>query len=179
MHGAIAPACSLEASDAREAAQPRDRIEVIGHIAVTGQINRLLPTQHYSRYYLYAERANGKATVIDITDAAAPSLVADVSYPANGRSDDLLAVSGTAALTASPRRTREAAAPQTVQIMNFADPAHPEVAREFNAVTAIGSDNQRKLVFLADPDGVWILREHFAQDPAMLRSHADRTLYDH
>ena len=67
--------------------------------------------------------------------------------------------------------------PETVQIISFADPAHPTVTREFNGVTAIGRDNQRGLVFLANSDGIWILREHLAEDPTVVQAYTDYVLY--
>lgn len=134
--------------------------------------------QHYSRYYLYAERADGKVTVIDITDAKAPSRVANVAYPANQKSD-LPALTGTVALVGSATPAQSEETPQTVRIMNLSDPSHPKVAREFAGVTAVGRDNQRGLVFLANGDGIWILHEHFAEDPAIESAYAHHVLYDH
>jgi hypothetical protein len=67
---------------------------------------------------------------------------------------------------------------EIVQIMSFADPAHPTVARQFPDVTAIGSDRQRGLIFLADNAGVWILFEHFAEDPAIEREYDNYILYN-
>jgi hypothetical protein len=82
----------------------QDHIEVLAHFSLTqGPVNRLLPTHHYSRDYLYTEATGGKMiTVIDITDARVPALVAKVSDPTNDESGDLLCVTGTAALIASP-----------------------------------------------------------------------------
>jgi hypothetical protein len=160
---------------------PQDRIEVLGrYSAANGPVKRLLPTQHYSRYYLYAEKDDGTmVTVIDVTNAKAPSLVANVSYPTRERSDDLLAITGTAALVTGPAPAPAKEVPQVVRIMNFADPSHPTVVREFQGVTAVGRDTQRGLIFLANPEGVWILWQHPAEDPAVESAYAKDVLYDH
>jgi len=159
---------------------PQDRIDVLGHFRLTsGPVIRLIPTQHYSQYYLYAELKNGKtATVIDVTNATAPSRVADVSYPTNDQSDDLLAVTGTAALVAGPAPAEVPETPRSVRIMSFADPSHPTLVREFTGVTAIGRDAERGLVFLANPEGVWILRQDPAEDPAVVKAYQHDVLYD-
>jgi len=178
--GIFTPARSMQGKDATNENQPQDRIEVIGHFPLANSpVERLLPTQHYRRYYLYAEQADGKVTVMDITDAKAPSVVENVTYPADQKSDTLLALTGTVALVGSATPAQSAEAPQTVRIMNLADASHPKVAREFVGVTAMGHDSQRGLVFLANGDGVWILREHFAEDPAVESSYSAHVLYDH
>jgi hypothetical protein len=121
-------------------------------------------TQHYSRNYLYAEHEGGKdITQIDITNTAHPLVLSDVSSPLAGGSSNLFAVAGTAALTTEiPGSSPAAPAPQTVRIMDFSEPQHPTVAREFTGVTAIDRDGQRGLIFLANRDGIWILHEDFA-----------------
>lgn len=178
--GIITPTRSMQGKDATNENQPQDRIEVIGHFPLAhSPVERLLSTQHYSRYYLYAEQADGKVTVMDITDAKAPSLVANVADPAGQKSDTLLALAGTVALVGSATAAQSEEAPQTVRIMNLSDSSHPRVAREFAGVTAMGHDGQRGLVFLANGDGVWILKEHFAEDPAIQSAYAHHVLYDH
>ena len=47
--------------------------------------------------------------------------------------------------------------------MDFSDPQHPKVAREFAGVTAITTDDG--LIFLANADGIWILHQTLAEDP--------------
>jgi len=61
--------------------------------------------------------------------------------------------------------------------MNFADASHPTIAREFQGVTAITTDNHRQLIYLADSEGIWILREHFAEDPEIIQGYSDYVQY--
>jgi len=159
----------------------RDRIVVLSHIPLTGgPVARLLPAEHYGRDFLYVEQEDGKLlTVLDVTHAPEPLRVANISYPANDRSDDLIAAVGTAALVASPPPMPSGESPETVRIMNFADPEHPAVSREFTGVTAMANDDSRGLIYLANSDGVWILARRPAQDPAALRAYAHDVLYDH
>ena len=52
--GLAVPAPSFASADVTQG--PQDRIEVYGPFALAkGPINRLALTQHYSRWYLYAE----------------------------------------------------------------------------------------------------------------------------
>lgn len=68
---------------------------------------------------------------------------------------------------------------QTIRIMNFSDPQHPVVDREFAGVTAISRDEGRGLIFIANPQGVWILRQRLAEDPEVEKAYEQRVLYDH
>jgi hypothetical protein len=162
--------------------EPQDEIEVAGHIPLTnGPVRRFLATQHYSSSYLYAEHDAGQGvTLIDVTKVTKPAVLADVAYPSNGGSGSLFAVAGTAALvTEEQGAATPVAAPQTIRIMDFSDPQHPKVAREFAGVTAISSDQGRGLIFLANPEGIWILHQTFAEDPEVEKAYANYVLYSH
>jgi len=157
---------------------PQDQIEVVGHIALTdGPVRRFVPTQHYSSHYLYAEHEQGKLTLIDVTKAAKPAVLADVTYPAGGGSANLFAVTGTAALVAEGQGAP--ANQPSAQTMDFSDPQTPKVDREFVGVTAMSRDESRGLIFIANPEGVWILRQRLAEDPEVERAYAHHVVYDH
>jgi len=92
-------------------------------------------------------------------------VLADMSYPAGG-SDNLVAVTGNAALVAATANNATAGTPQTFRIMSFTDPLRPAVKQEFSGVTAMARDDKRGLIFLANAEGVWILQEKYAMDPS-------------
>ena len=142
-------------------------------------MKQFLATQHYSSYYLYAEReAGGNSTLIDVTKTSQPAVLADVAYaPASG-SGSLSVVVGTAALVSSePAVATSPGAPQTLRIMDFSDPRNPKVAREFTGVTAMSRDDGRGLIYVANADGVWILQRHFAEDPEVQKAYEDYVIY--
>ena len=172
---------NIQAKDKKKSAvqDPQDQIEVIGHIPSTGgPVRRFVPTQHYSSYYLYAEHETGNLTLIDVTKAAKPAVLADVaSVTATGT---LFAVTGTAALvTEGQTASNSPAGPQTLRIMDFSDPQRPTVVREFAGVTAVGRDDHRGLIYIATPDGVWILQQRLAEDPEVERAYEHHVIYDH
>jgi hypothetical protein len=162
-------------------AAPKDEIEVVGHIPLAGgPIARFSSTQHYSSYYLYAEHdGTANVTLIDVTKPSQPSVLADVPYAPDGRSQSLLVVAGTAALVNSEPGVNAAssAAPQTLRIMDFSDPQHPKVAREFTGVTAIGRNDPRGFIFVANSDGIWILKQHLAEDPEVEKAYENYIQY--
>lgn len=166
----------LSAKDKKKA-DPKDAIQVVGHIPLTGgPVKRFFTTQHYSNSYLYAEHeTGGNVTLIDVSKASKPRLLADVAY--GDSAGGLSIVSGTAALVTSDTSTAAPAPPQSVKIMDFSDPAHPKVAREFTGVTAMSRDDRRGLIFLANADGIWILEQHLAEDPAVEKAYAYQVVY--
>jgi hypothetical protein len=180
---AIPPSVQAKDKKAKAASKdPQDSIEVVAHIPSTsGPITHFLATQHYSSSYLYAEHESGKnVTLIDITKTAQPVVLSDVAYPAGDGSASLFAVAGTSALIADGQGAPgSSASRQTIRIMDFSDPQHPKVAREFSGVTALSRDERRGLIFVAASDGIWILRQSFATDPEVEKAYTKQVLYDH
>ena len=160
--------------------EPQDEIQVVGHVPLTGHaVTRFVATQHYSSYYLYAEHDGGQLTLLDVTHTARPVVVAEVSAALTDPSASLYAVAGTAALVTDGVETVSAAPKgQTVRIMDFSDPLHPKVAREFKEVTAITRDDRRGLIFVANGEGIWILHQTYAEDPKVQEEYAKHVLYD-
>ena len=158
----------------------QDKITVVAHIPLTGgQVTRFIATRHYDRTYVYAEHESGRMlTLIDVTNAGQPIVLGDVAWPDGGASTSLLAATGTAALVsdAAAVETKPGAA-QTIRIMNLSDPAHPSVTQEFKGITATSRDARPGLIFLANTDGIWILQQHFGEDPAVDKSYAYKVVY--
>jgi hypothetical protein len=175
----LAPGASAKNKKA-SAPDPKDQIEVVGHIPLTGgPVRHFQATQHFSSYYLYAEHdSGGSATLIDVTKTNAPAVLADVAYAPSGGSGSLTLVAGTAALASSEPAASTGTQPsQTIRIMDFSDPKSPKVAREFTGVTAMSRDSQRGLIFVANAEGIWILQQHFAEDPEVQRAYEDYVIY--
>jgi len=164
-------ASGVYAKDRHPKPDPKDAIEVVGHIPLnSAPVQRFLVTQHYSSYYLYAEREGGKTvTMIDVTKASHPVVLAEVGYPMAG--DSLSVVAGTAALVTSRPQIAAQSSPQTMRLMDLSDPQNPKVTREFTGITAMYRDDRRGLIFLANGDGIWILHQALAEDPEIERAY--------
>jgi hypothetical protein len=179
--GILAVAGSLNAKGRHKTEPPpQDRIDVVSHIPIAnGSVTRFITTNHYRRAYLYAEVNGGNSVeLIDITDVNHPKLLADMSN-SNGAAN-LVSAAGTAALVGTDEKTStNATRPQTFRIMNYADAGHPVVVREFTNVSAIGRDDSRSLIFLANPEGVWVLQEKLAMDPAYVEEWEHMMLGNH
>jgi hypothetical protein len=178
--GLTVAAQAIDAKNKTTAASAaKDDIQVVGHVPMTeGTVVRFFTTQHYSSHYLYAERDGGRGVaLLDVTDASQPSKLADIAYAPAG-ADSIAVVAGTAALV-TEAGDPAVTPPTTIRIMDFSDPRNARVAREFTGVTAMSRDDRRGLIFLANKDGVWILRQHLAVDPQVEKDYANYVLYSH
>ena len=181
--GAIACPITAQAKNKKKksaAKDPQDSIEVVGHIApMGGPVTRLLTTQHYSSYYLYAEHESGQVlTMIDVTKSDQPRLLPNIPGALPGPLDSLaVVVAGTAALVTSGPAASAPLPNQTIRIMDYSDPQHPKVTHEFSGVTATTRDDRRGLIFVANREGIWILRQHLAEDPEVEKAYANYVIY--
>jgi hypothetical protein len=155
--------------------QPPDQIAIEAHIANgDGPITRFVATRHYDHPYVYAERGAGKpVTLIDVANPSHPEVLSNVNWP--GSSGNLLAVAGTSAL-ASDGPGEKAPSLQTIRLMDFSDPADPKVKKQFDGVTAVEKIGGG-IILLANADGIWILSQHFAEDPEVQKRYANMVVY--
>ena len=159
--------------------RPQDQISIEAHIpAADGPVIGFIATKHYARSYVYAERAAGKpVTLIDVTSPEHPQVLSDTSLPASSlpaSSGKLLAVAGTAAL-AGDAPVEKAPAAQTIRVMDFSDPGNPKITKQFEGVTAV--EKVGNIILLANADGIWILSQHLAEDPAAEKRYANKVIY--
>lgn len=153
----------------------KDQISVDSHIAVPGGVvTRFVATKHHDRAYVYVEHGPGQpTTLLDISNPGKPVVVSQLD--ANAASTNLVAVAGTAALSSSvPDQT--AVASQTIRLMDFSDPKNPKVTRQFDGVTAV-ENLAGGVILLANPEGVWVLSRHLADDPAAQERYARKVIY--
>jgi hypothetical protein len=123
----------------------------------------LLRTDENKRY-VYLQKASRQGfMIINVTKPALPSLV---SY--SGSSSDVTAgqlemvgpdVGLSEVTERNPKGKAQADSPaETVSILDLSDPEHPKVIQTFTGVIGKAQDARRGLIFLADHDGLWILR---------------------
>jgi len=157
-----------------------DQIEVIAHIPLAGlPVTQLTTGAHWERSYLYLDRGTGgPATVLDVTNPAAPAAAGRLDIPAQEAGARLNEVVGNVALFSSPSAAATPSTPRTVSIVAFTDPQHPQVERQFLGVTAMVQDPARGLTYLTNGDGLWILRAKPAPDLKAEREYAHYVMYN-
>jgi hypothetical protein len=175
----LTPSGAIAKSKAKPESVSQDRIDILANVAVgDGPIARLTMTQHYSRSYLYLEHASRTLTLIDITDARHPSIVANVDLPPSA-AGSIVTAAGDAALVSSDAAQPAPPRSRTMSIVSFADPAHPRTVKQFANVTCTALDDRRGLIFVANDEGLWILHRNPAEDPEVQERYAREVLYNH
>jgi hypothetical protein len=152
-----------------------DRVKVVGKLALPGMhVNSMFLQQRGDQIYLYLHRPNRRAfALVDVTKPASPVLLDPATLPQEpgGRvemvhSETALAVSmtpeaspGVAAAPAPPA----VAAPEvklpteTVTLIDIAEPKSPRTILTFNGVTSMLPDQSRRLLFIVNNDGLWVV----------------------
>jgi hypothetical protein len=142
--------------------------------------------QHDGRKtYLYVRQPEDPGyTVVDVTKPKLPTIVNHMPQQHLSIVDSGLALAetpesrGTDRLrgTDSSQKQQMQSAPQTVRVINVTDPAHPRTIQTFKDVTSIVNDSARRLTYVANADGIWILahkkvlRRHFCSSSDAISS---------
>ena len=115
--------------------------------------------QDGTREYLYVQQARQHGfTVIDVTKAAKPMVINQVSHGTLTLVGSGLAVTETGnSSVVAATRTDNALPASSIRVLDVSDPAHLQTVRVFDGVTSILQDPARNLIYLADGGGVWIV----------------------
>jgi len=165
----------LQARKDKHRSAPQDEIAVAAHLTMPGSpIVRFTATKHYDRTYIYAERGPGQPiTLIDVTDPAKPTVVSQLD---SADVAGLITAAGTSAISTSAPVVAARAATQTIRIMDFSDAAHPKITQQFDNVSAVEKVSGN-VTLLANPQGIWVLTQHLAEDPAAEERYARKVIY--
>ena len=159
------------AAQSRRPQHSQEQVNVAGHLDLQGMpVKQILQQQRGEKGYLFLRRADKNAfAIVDVTNAAKPVLLDRNALPEPTGGNISLPPSGSAlAIAFVPDRrsgsTAAASAPsaanlptETVRLIDLSDPQHPNTVRTFEGVTSVAIDESRKLVFLANNGGLWIV----------------------
>lgn len=132
---------------------------VIAHISLPGTgVRQMFVQQHAGKRYLYLQQET-HFTVVDVTDPTKPSVVDRVASRGTMESIGHGLALTVAPEKGTPSQPRTVSA-QAVNVMDLSDPMHPRSIRAFHGVTSILSDDARKLIFITNNEGLWVLRHN-------------------
>jgi hypothetical protein len=143
------------------AVQDRDRIEVICHLAFDGTgVTGVLTGEHWRRNYVYLTTA-GKIIVVDVTTASKAKITAEHPMESAQARVDLV-VGGVALIADAPPPS--STVPRSISILSFENSAKPTVVHRFENLTGYHMDARRGLIYIVNPEGLWILSPQPARD---------------
>jgi len=137
---------------------------VIAHIPLAGApATQMLLQEQDGRDYLYLVRNSRKGfTVVDVTKPAHPSLVKRVAWPDGASAGRLQLVGNSLGIAegadARGVSARGGTAPETVELLDLSDPANPRTVKSFSGVTSMLADEGRRLIYVTNGEGLWIVK---------------------
>lgn len=154
-------------------AEPSKKPEIVAHIPLNSvpTVQMLLRMNDRGRIYLYTLHPAGEAvSMVDVTDATRPALMPE---PANADQTSYRKVqiigTNTALvdISAQPTTDSNPLPARTIGLLDISDPSEPHVTLHFAGVTAVCRDSVRSLLFIANGDGLWIVRHYEPPDPGV------------
>lgn len=161
---------------------PQESVKVVGHLPLDGMhVNQMFVQQRASKFYLYLHRPMKDAfALVDVTHPEKPVLLSRDALKEKPQSQLQPPASGSVlALSVTPEESASRAAPaslqlptETVQLVDMSNPKSPKSVKTFKGVTSEYPDDARKLVYLVNGEGLWIIRHRMAR-PLPLCSSED------
>ncbi len=155
--------CLAKDKDKKQAATGGEEIRVLANLPLKDmQVNQMFLQQWGSKVYLYLHRAAEDAyAVVDVTNPEKPSLLN--ANAIKGTTAEGTVGGSPLAITATQEGKVESAAAKELpaQTINFIDTSNPKdlkPVKTFKGVTSIYSDDARKLVYLVNAEGLWIVK---------------------
>jgi hypothetical protein len=156
----------LASASERPAPKPTDvPATVIGHLALpqaTG--SQMLLQKDNGKQYLYVQQAGKQGfMIVEVSNPEKPSLLKRTAESNQATTGNLEMVSPDVAIAEAPERTpttltSSSRPAETVRVLDLSDPRNPKTLETFNKVTSILPDGSHGLIFLANNEGLWILR---------------------
>lgn len=131
-----------------------ERTTVLTHISVPGsRVRQMFFQEEDGKRYLYLQQ-NVHFTVVDVTDPKNPKIVERAAM--GGKLQEV----GTGlAIAIQSNNSDQASVPtQSVRLLDLTDPKNPRTVKSFEGVTSIYSEDGRKLIYLANSDGLWVVK---------------------
>ncbi|HXZ18456.1 MAG TPA: hypothetical protein VEG63_00815 [Candidatus Acidoferrales bacterium] len=172
-----------------------ESVRVVAHIELPRMhVNGMFVQQRGKKSYLFLHRPVKQAfAVVDVTKPEKPVIVERSTLA--GTSEARTEVSPSApmlAITVTPDGNPAAGAAgakpagemaevvlpsETVSLVDLSDPKHPKTLKTFKGVTSYVPDDSRKLIFIVNPEGLWVVR-HWQFRPMPLCTSEDALMFE-
>jgi hypothetical protein len=168
---------------------PTEQVVVVAHLSLPGAaVQRMFAQQQGSKQYLYIQQASKEGfTIVDVTRPARPGVIKREAFPNTASRGSLQIVGSGIALAEVPDKASEAAnarhelvpaqgqetangaqPTESVRVLDLSDPANPKTLQTFDGVTSVLADDGRRLIYITNGDGLWILNHKQERPPKPL-----------
>jgi hypothetical protein len=138
---------------------------VIAHLPLpqaTGS-QMLLQTENSKRYLYVQQSAKQGFMIVDVSKPEEPVLLKRTAESNQATTGNLQIVSPDVAIAEAPEKTPATLTSsnhptETVRVLDLSDPRNPKTLETFDKVTSLLPDSRHGLIYLANNEGLWILR---------------------
>jgi hypothetical protein len=172
------------ASGLRTPTEGTEHIRVVGHLPLQNMhVNQMFVQQRGSKVFLFLHRPTKQAyAVVDVTKPESPVLVSrDTLKESSATQIEGTAPGSAFAIAVTPENATESqssATPlpsETVQFVDMSNPKSAKTVKIFKGVTSIYPDDGRKLVYLVNGDGLWIVSHNMTHPLPLCNSESALT----
>jgi len=124
----------------------------------------MLLQRENGKSYLYVQQASKLGfMIVDVSKPEKPNLLKRTAESSQATAGNLEMVSPDVAIAEAPEKkpttlTSSNRPTETVRVLDLSDPRNPKTLQEFNGVTSLLPDGGHGLIYLANNQGLWILR---------------------
>jgi hypothetical protein len=161
----LSPAALASAHD-QPASKPTDvPATVIAHLPLpqaTG--SEMMLQKEHGKQYLYVQQASKPGyMVVDVSHPDAPALLKRAVGSNQATEGNLKMVTPNVAIAEAPEKTPDTLTSakhltETVRVLDLSDPQNPKTLETFANVTSTLADGRHGLLYVANDDGLWVLR---------------------
>jgi hypothetical protein len=152
---------NVRPSVARDKKQTGEEVRVLANLPLQDiQVNQLFVQEWNNKSYLYLHQPKDDVyALVDVTKPEKPTLLnRSAAKPTEGTpGNSPLAISATQEEGAVQKAALKELPAQTINFMDTTNPKEPKTIKSFKGVTAMYSDDARKLVYLVNAEGLWIV----------------------
>jgi hypothetical protein len=166
----------------------QEQVKVVGHLALQGiHVNQMFTQNRNGKHYLYLHRPAKQAfALVDVSRMDKPVLVERAALTeAPQVRVDVDPTSPMLAVAVAPERPAKAKVveaksqanasdvvlpTETVRLIDLSDPTHPKTLKTFTGVTSMLPDESRKLIYIVNDEGLWIVRHRQTRPMPMCSS---------
>jgi len=146
---------------------------VITHLLLPGPAaTQMLLERQGAKLLLYVDQGEKQGVaVVDVTTPSRPNMVNRAAWPGRTADGQVQVVGSGLAISELSEGAMLGRRPasQTVNVLDITDPAHPQVLQTFSGVTSILPATARNLIFIANGEGLWIVRHRVGQGAYAMR----------
>ncbi|HEX2712075.1 MAG TPA: hypothetical protein VHM88_07615 [Candidatus Acidoferrales bacterium] len=142
---------------------------VLAHLALSdAPVRQMFVEERGGKQYLYIEQDSKEGfAIIDVTKPAQPKVIQHVAWPNQASAGKLQMIGAGLALAiapeADPGKPSSDYPAQSVRVLDLSDPGNPQTLHSFSGVTSVVADDGRDLIYVANSEGLWILRHRQEQ----------------